>query len=462
MIIRAWRVAVAGVPAIAALAVAVQVSAAGPITRVDQSVIAKANKLPPGLDTTPVTVVVVLSGDPVATVQETAGRRLSRDEKDGVKYQRKNEQDALRSQIVAAGGKIVGTFQSAVNGIKVQIPSNKIGALRQIVGVVDVKGVNTYQRQNVVGVPRVQAPAVWAGVPHIRGEGMKVAIIDTGIDYTHANFGGPGTVAAFDAAFAASTSPAAPALFGPAAPKVKGGIDLVGDDYNADNPASIPEPDPNPLDCGGHGSHVAGTAAGFGVKSDGTTYSGPYDATTYGNSFRIGPGVAPKADLYAVRVFGCFGSTNVIVEALDWAVDHDMDVVNMSLGSDYGTSDSADSLASDNAVKAGVVVVAASGNSENLRYVTSAPASSSRSISVAATETIATFPTANMALPVAGGDPAGTIVAINANGFAYGSTFSGMVKVVRDGPSTTDPVSLGCSVADFQANGGVVPARSPS
>ena len=319
----------------------------------------------------------------------------------------------------------------------------------------DVKGVNTYQRHNVVGVPRVQAPAVWAGVPHFRGEGMKVAIIDTGIDYTHANFGGPGTVAAFDAAFAASTSPASPALFGPAAPKVKGGIDLVGDDYDADDPTSIPQPDPNPLDCNGHGSHVAGTAAGFGVKSDGTTYTGPYDATTYSNSFRIGPGVAPKADLYAVRVFGCFGSTNVVVEALDWAVDHDMDVVNMSLGSDYGTSDSADALASDNAAKAGVVVVASSGNSGDLRYVTATPASSSRSISVAATETIATFPSANMALPAAGGDPARTIVAINANGAAYTSPFNGIVKVVRDGPSTTDPVSLGCSVDDFLANGGV-------
>ena len=194
MTIRLWRVALTAAFAFGVLAVAVQVSAVGPVTRVDRSVLANVSKLPPGLDTTPVTVVVVLSGDPVATVQEAAGRRLSRDEKDGIKSQRKNEQNAVSSQIVAAGGKIVGTFQSAVNGIKVQIPSNKIGALRQIVGVVDIKGVKTYQRHNLVGVPRVQAPAVWAGVPHFRGEGMKVAIIDTGIDYTHANFGGPGTV----------------------------------------------------------------------------------------------------------------------------------------------------------------------------------------------------------------------------------------------------------------------------
>ena len=45
--------------------------------------------------------------------------------------------------------------------------------------------------------------------------------------------------------------------------------------------------------------------------------------------------MAPKADLYAVRVFGCAGSTDVVVDAIEWAVDNDMDVINMSLGSPY-------------------------------------------------------------------------------------------------------------------------------
>ena len=170
---------------------------------------------------------------------------------------------------------------------------------------------------------------------------------------------GPGTTAAFDAAFAADTLPADPALFGPNAPKVKGGIDLVGDDYNANVAGLVCRcpPDPNPLDCNGHGSHVAGSAAGFGVLANGGEYTGSYDQLTHNNSFLIGPGVAPKADLYAVRVFGCEGSTDVVTEAIEWAIDNDMDVINMSLGSNFGPSDTADALAADDASKAGVVVV---------------------------------------------------------------------------------------------------------
>src|SRR5262249_12880155 len=151
----------------------------------------------------------------------------------------------------------------------------------------DVLPVGKFRHVNAVSVPRIGAPIAWSGVAGVHGEGIKIAIIDTGIDYTHANFGGPGTVAAFDAAAATSTQPADPAFFGPNAPKVKGGTDLVGDDYDADDATSVPVPDPNPLDCNGHGSHVAGSAAGFGVLQNGNQYTGSYDQLTHiNNTFR--------------------------------------------------------------------------------------------------------------------------------------------------------------------------------
>ena len=230
--------------------------------------------VPRSMDRTPVTVVAILAGPSVANVQEAAGRKLSRAERLTVKADRRGEQSGKRAQIEAAGGRVVGSFQSAVNGLKVRIPKNQVESLRQIPGVVNVLRVGVYSHENAVSVPRIGTPLAWAGVNGVRGEGIKIAILDTGIDYTHANFGGPGTPAAFDAAFAADTLPADPALFGPNAPKVKGGIDLVGDDYDANVAGSLPVPDPNPLDCNGHGSHVAGSAAGFGVLANGSEYTG--------------------------------------------------------------------------------------------------------------------------------------------------------------------------------------------
>src|SRR5205807_1762389 len=81
--------------------------------------------------------------------------------------------------------------------------------------------VGIYQHDNAHSVPFIGAPQAWQGLPGLHGEHVRVAVIDTGVDYTHANFGGPGTVAAYNAAFASSTLPADPTLFGPDAPKVK-------------------------------------------------------------------------------------------------------------------------------------------------------------------------------------------------------------------------------------------------
>jgi len=398
--------------------------------------------VPPGLaGDRPVQVVVKLPGDPVAIEQSKAGGRLAADRKRAIKADLRGRQDALRDQLTARGARVMANFQSAINGIKVTVPAGRVAELAALPGVAAVLPVETVTPDNAVSVPLIGAPTVWdGGAAGFRGEGRKVAIIDTGIDYTHANFGGPGTAAAFTRAAATSTQPADPALFGPAAPKVKGGIDLVGDAYNAssaDPAAQVPHPDPNPLDCNGHGSHVAGTAAGYGVSADGTRFAGPYDAATPANSFRIGPGVAPLADLYAVRVFGCTGSTNVVVDALDWAVDNDMDVVNMSLGSPFGRPDDATAEASNNAALAGVVVVASAGNSGASPYITGSPAVGTRAISVAANDATAGFPAATLALGA--GSP---VTAINANGGRLADGTALPVVVLR---TATGGVSLGCN-----------------
>ena len=417
-------------------------------------------RLPVGVEQ-PVTVVLQLSGDPVAVRQGNIGRKLSQSEKDQIKSQLKAQQDSLRASIEALGGTILANYQSSYNGIKVQIANNKLDQLRSLPGVIGVRQLQLYRPSNVHSVPLIGAPNVW-GTLGLHGEGIKVGIIDTGIDYTHANFGGPGTTKAYAAAHQHEQTPANPNLFGPGAPRVKGGTDLVGDSYqpdpNAANYQPVPHPDPNPLDCDGHGSHVAGTAAGSGVLSTGVQYTGPYNATTVSsNSWTIGPGVAPKADLYAIRVFGCAGPTDVVVDAIEWAVDNDMDVINMSLGSPFGTNDAPDAVAATNAAMAGIIVVASAGNESPNAYTVGTPGAADGAISVAANDSNQTFPGATVTLSPAT-SAGGTATAINANGFPLPASSIYNVKVLVDNPATlTENESLGCSVAAF---GGPLPPNT--
>ncbi|WP_051784275.1 S8 family peptidase [Lentzea aerocolonigenes] len=199
------------------------------------------------------------------------------------------------------------------------------------------------------------------------GDGVRIGVIDTGIDYRHADFGG-------------GTFPTA---------KVVGGHDFAGDAYTG-KPGSLPEPDADPLDCEGHGTHVAGTAAGFGVNRDGSTFRGSYSDVDL-DSLKIGPGTAPRALLYALKVFGCEGSTNLTAQALDWALDPNgdgdfsdrLDVVNLSLGSDFGAADDPDALFVRKLVEHGVVVVAAAGNGGDFYDVAGSPGNAADAISVA-------------------------------------------------------------------------------
>ncbi len=417
--------------------------------------------MPLGVSAKPITVMVQLQGDPVTVVKAEAGRSLSKAEEKALKDQLKANQNALKGSLEKAGARVLADYQLAYNGIKVQVSPRSIAELEKLPGVLAVRPIQKMEPNNVRGVPYIGAPGLWAGVLGARGEGIKIAVIDTGIDYTHANFGGPGTAAAFMAEDAKDTLPPAPTLMGPLAPRIKGGIDLVGDDYNASadpgDPALIPHPDPNPLDCNGHGSHVAGSAAGSGVTAGGAWYSGPYGADTINSmSWTIAPGVAPKADLYGVRVFGCAGSTDVTVDAIEWSVANGMDVINMSLGSPFGTNDDPSAVASTNAAKAGVIVVTSAGNSGPSQYITGSPGTGDGAISTAAQDVWESTPGVRV--------DTGThsLNGINANGHEFAGPMSDDLVVLKDDPSTaTDEAgligsaneALGCSKRAYDFNG---------
>jgi len=157
------------------------------------------------------------------------------------------------------------------------------------------------------------------------GAGIKVAVMDTGIDYDHADLGGDGVQRDNSDVFPTA--------------RVTMGWDFVGDDFDFDQ---TPVPDPYPDDCGGHGSHVAGI-----VGANGTAV-----------------GVAPDVTFGAYRVFGCVGSTtsDIMLAAMERAFADGAHILNMSIGSRAQWPQYPTAEASSRLVKRGMVVVASIGN----------------------------------------------------------------------------------------------------
>jgi uncharacterized repeat protein (TIGR01451 family) len=297
----------------------------------------------------------------------------------------------------AVRGRELFRVQKALNGIAVAVDAADIRKLRTISGVKRILPIEPEYPTNSTSVPFIGTPQVWAntiGLPAgALGTGIRIGVIDTGVDYMHADFGGTGLLADYQAE---STDTASFTTVGTATAgtfptaKVVGGTDFAGDAYNG---TTLPVPDANPMDCNGHGSHVSGTAAGLGVDHDGDTFAGPYDQSfsTY-TPLRIGPGTAPKALLYGLRVFGCAGSTGLTTLAIDWAMDPNgdadlsdhLDVINMSLGSNFGSAVNSSSVSSDNAALAGVIVVTSTGNAGDTFFIAGAPGSGSRVLATAA------------------------------------------------------------------------------
>ncbi len=398
-----------------------------------------------------VTVMLQLAAEPVAVAMadaEASGQRMSPASAEALREEIKADQAPVEAAVVRAGGTVLATTQDAYNGVKVTVAESELEALAAQPNVAAVKPVVAHTVDNEESVPFLDVPEeVWEGL-ELTGEGVKVGIIDTGIDYTHADFGGPGTTEAFEAATADEDgSESFPTK------KVVGGYDFAGDDYNAaepaGSPATIPQPDANPLDCEGHGTHVAGTTAGQGVTEDGETFTGPYTTGAYEDGFGIGPGVAPEAELYALKVFGCEGSTDLSTEAVDWAVANDLDVINLSLGSTFSLQDDVLTDALDNAARSGIIVAVSAGNDGDVPYILGSPSSAPRAISVAAVDSNASFPRAKV---TSGGK---SLDVRNINGADLSEPITGPVTVLADDPATADvDESLGCEASDYEGTEG--------
>ena len=270
----------------------------------------------------------------------------------------------------AAGFTVSGLVSVSDVGFSVFATKSDMLNMKSTDGVKEIIPQQTFTPQRDYSTPWVGAPAAHSS--GYSGEGQVIAVIDTGIDYTHADFGGNGDPNEYEindpSVIEDGTFPTN---------RVIGGFDFAGFDYNASaEETSIPQPDNDPLDDGQHGTHVSGIAAGGGVE-------GVLDS-----------GIAPEASLMALKVFGANGSTNLTSLAIEMAMDPNgdgdpsdaVDVINMSLGSPFGNPNDPASIASQSANDAGIVVVASAGNSGNeIPFVSGSPGSADGVITVAST-----------------------------------------------------------------------------
>jgi subtilisin family serine protease len=260
-------------------------------------------------------------------------------------------QEGAIAQAKSLGGSVTFRYRILINAFSARLSATAAATLAKRPDVRSVQPVSIVKMDLTTSVPFIGAPQVWSTFG-VRGQGMRVALVDTGIDYTHASFGGEGTVAAYEANDPTFIEPG---TFPTA--KVIGGFDFVGENYDvldADTSNDTPRPDFDPLDENGHGSHTGSTIAGIRVPG------------------HVGRGVAPLAKLYAYKVWDAGNSTDdVLVAAYERAVDPNQDgdvsdqadVLSFSGGVDYGTLNSLEAKAAQRVTDLGTVFVASAGNS---------------------------------------------------------------------------------------------------
>ncbi len=327
-------------------------------------------------------------------------------------------QEPVAAAVAVAGGQVVARYQGIVNGFLVHATGADVARIAAVPGVVSValapmlrvpdrdagdvswgiaaptddpaqppeldRGrMGGILPTTVDSVPFIGAPRVWQELGW-RGNTSLVAVLDTGVDYTHGAFGGPGTEEAYarnnENIVESGTFPTDRAV---------GGYDLAGQRYSphpaCGTPGTVqdcsrtPKPDDDPLDVRGNGTHVAGIIAGQAVPG-------------------LTEGVAPRARLVPLKIFGDPTNapvvTDLLVGAFDWVVNNNLqldvpgfatepiDVVFIGLTDDWLSGAWETERVVKEASDAGLVVVVAFGNNGPQPYLASPVASAESSVSV--------------------------------------------------------------------------------
>ncbi len=318
----------------------------------------------PASATDPVRAILIL--DEEAALAEVSAGGSDRAARPGSAERRQLDQrrTAIRTEqhaVVAAARKAGIALDQRrslidlINAVAVEVDPDQLNDLAARPGVAAVLTDQRLTIGTVTSVPHIGAPEVWrqqdpAG-EDVRGAGSTIAVIDTGVDYSHPSLGEG---------------------FGPQH-KVVAGYDFANNDED-------------PMDDQGHGTHVAGIAAGDGGEG-------------------LVTGVAPEATLTAYKVLDEAGGgyESDIIAGLEAAVDpanpYRADVVNLSLG---GAGDGTDPLgrAATRASQLGAVVVAAAGNSGPGEQTVGTPAAAAGVLSVGASVTGVSAPVAKIKSPI--------------------------------------------------------------
>lgn len=313
------------------------------------------------------------------------------------------------------GGRVLGSVSLAANALIVEMEETEAGSLRESQGVRRVRPVREYRMTIDAALPAHKVLEAWAlaGGESRAGEGVKIAVIDSGVEVTHP-------------AFQADSMEMPEGFPRPGSPLDDSNVSakvIVARSYV--DYLRFWDPDRSARDHVGHGTALAMIAAGV-------PHEGPMGWVS---------GVAPRAWIGNYRVFGTPGYNSTTTDAallmaIDDALADGMDILNLSLGSDLPSRLEDDLLAQavENAAAAGAVVVVSAGNSGPGWDTLASPATAPSALSVGATTNSRTF---GSSVAFEGHD---AVLALPGNGPAPDAIVSGEVADV----STLDESGLAC------------------